>query len=143
MSSKVVRRRRAGFTLIDAMVACMLLTGGLVVVTGAMQGLALTHDATGAKVRAQALASSVLTELKGLPFEDVFQYDPDDETLGDVRVEVLDARGQTVTLPTPGLHATMFPALIEARITARCKTTRGHVITVRTVGFLAERGVQP
>ena len=130
------RSRKTGFTLVDALMACALLTGGLVVVAGALDGLALADSATEARVHAGELAVSVLAELKGLPTDAVFQYSQPADTPGHVQVELVNSAGQTVTLPVQKADLSAFPAQIEARVKAGVKDKRGHVIEAQAVGFL-------
>ncbi len=128
--------RNGGFTLVDALVACALLTAGLVVVAGALDGLALADSATGARVHARQLAVSVLAELKGLPVETVFHYSPPTDTPGQIHVDLVNSAGQPVSLPVMGADVNTFPLQIEVRVKAGFKDMRGHVIEVQTVGFI-------
>ncbi len=130
------RSRRRGFTLLDAIMACALLTGGLVVVAGALDGLALADSATDARVQARELAVSVLAEMKGLPIDAVFQYAQRADASGQVRVELVNSAGQTVALPLQNADVNAFPLQIEARVRAGVRDKRGHVIEVQSVGFL-------
>ena len=128
--------RSSGFTLVDALVACALLTGGLVVVAGALDGLAAADSAIGARVHAAELAVSVLAELKGLPIERVLQYSQPTGVPGQVHIELVNSAGQPVALPVTGADVNAFPLQTEARVKAGFKDMRGHVIEVQTVGFL-------
>ncbi len=130
------RSRRSGFTLVDALVACALLTGGLVIVAGALDGLALADSATGAKVHARELAVSALAELKGLPIDAVFQYSPQANAPGQLRIELINSAGQAIALPISRGDASAFPLQIEARVKAGVTDKRGHVIEVQALGFL-------
>lgn len=130
------RSSNRGFTLVDAMMACALLTGGLVVVAGALDGLAAADSATGAKVHARELAVSVLAELKGLHVDAVFHYSPPPDASGQVRVELVNSAGQILALPAQQVDADAFPLRIEARVKAGVKDKRGHVIEVQAIGFI-------
>jgi len=130
------RSRKTGFTLVDALMACALLTGGLVIVAGALDGLALADSATGARVHARELAVSVLAELKGLPIDAVFQYSQPAVASGQVRVELVNSVGQAVALPLQDADVNAFPLQVEARVKAGVKDKRGHVVEVQAVGFL-------
>ena len=128
--------RNGGFTLVDALVACALLTGGLVVVAGALDSLAKADSATEARVQAGALAASILAELRGLPIESVLHYSPPADTPGLVHVELVNSAGQPLALPVKAEDVDSFPPQIEAHIKAGFKDMRGHIIEVQTVGFL-------
>jgi len=132
------RRRSRGFTLVDAMVACALLTGGLVVVAGALDSLASADSTTGARVHARELAVSVLAELKGLPMERVLQYARPAEALGQVEIELVNSAGGVVALPARGADVNTFPPRVEARVKAGFRDKQGHVIEAQSVGFLTQ-----
>jgi hypothetical protein len=136
MRMAVCRNRKTGFTLVDALVACALLTGGLVVVAGALDGLAAADSTTEARVHARELAVSVLAELKGLPIDAVLQYSQREDAPGRVVVELVNGAGQAVALPIQPADLNAFPPQVETRVRAVVKDRRGHAIEVQTVGFL-------
>jgi hypothetical protein len=137
---RMVAGSNRGFTLVDAMVACALFTGGLVVVAGALDTLSAAESATGARAHARELAVSVLAELKGLPMDAVFQYSHPAEDSGQVQVELVNSTGQVISLPARGLDVNAFPLHVEARVKAAFRDKRGHVIEAQSVGFLTGRG---
>ena len=145
MIKATIRNGNRGFSFIDALAACFLLTGGLVVVAGALQGLSAADSAASAKVNAKALAVSVMSELKGLSFEQALQYAyaPDSIAPGEVHIELIDTAGTAVTLPSQGLDAKAFPRNTKTHVKASCRSTQGHVVTVEAVGFLMRQESQP
>ena len=132
-----------GFSFIDALVACLLLTCGLVVVAGALHELSVADSVGEAKVHARTLAASVMSELKGLPAEQVLRYSPETIDGGTVLVELVNAAGEVVSLPAPDFDAGSLPRTVEVRVNARCKSVRGHVVPVQAIGYLTWQGEQP
>lgn len=137
----VVQRKNAGFSFIDALAACFLLTVGLVVVAGALNELALADSVTDAKVYARTIAASVMAELQGLPAEEICQYSPEASSRATVVVELVDTAGKTVALPAQSLDVGTFPPNIEVHIKVSCKSVRGHVVTVQAIGYINRWGV--
>lgn len=137
------RKGNKGFSFIDALAACFLLTGGLVVVAGALHELSVADSVAEAKVHARTLAASVLSELKGLPIEQVLQYSPETSATATVAVELVNAAGEVVPLPAPSPDISSFPHNIEVRVKASCKSIRGHVVSVQAVGYLIKQELQP
>ena len=97
-----------GFSFIDALAACLLLTCGLVVVAGALHELSVADCVAEAKVHARTLAASIMSELKGLPAEQVLRYSPETITGGTVSVELVSATGEVISLPAPNFDAGAF-----------------------------------
>lgn len=143
MVRAVTQKGNKGFSFIDALVACLLLTGGLVVVAGALNELALADSVADAKVRARTIVVSAMSELKGLSVEKVLQYSPETTAAATVEVELVNAAGEIILLPAQNLDIGTFPRNIEVRINASCKSVRGHVVSVQAIGYLTRQESKP
>ena len=100
-----------------------------------VEGLATADSTTGARVQAGQLAVSVLSELRGLPFDAVLKYTPSADAQGQVRVELLNTAGELVSLPVQGADVNAFADQAEIHVHAACKDKRGHIVEVQSVGF--------
>ena len=112
-------------------------------VAGALHELSVTDSVAEAKVNANTIAASVMSELKGLPLEQVLQYTPETSAAATVVVELVNAAGEVVPLPAPNLDVGSLPRAVEVRVKASCKSVRGHVVSVQSVGHVIKRELQP